>query len=187
MSKKFYRINHYIQAREVRVVDEKGKQIGVMPISQALKQAQEKGVDLVEVAPKAQPPVCKIIDFRKFKYLESKREQEEKKKAKKVEIKEIHLTPFIAANDFNFRMERAEKFLKDGDKVKIAVRFRGRERDKKDFGYRLIEQALEKLKTSSEIDLGPKFMGNRLELVLRPKGDKDGKKDENKKINRQKI
>lgn len=168
LTKRFYRLNQYIQAKEVRVVDEKGKQIGVMPLNQALKQAQKKELDLVEVAPKAQPPVCKIIDFRKFKFLESKRRQAEKKKVKKVELKEIRLTPFIAENDFNFRLGRAEEFLKEGNRVKVVVRFRGREMTKKEFGYELLKKAIERLKSFSKIAVEPKFVGRQLEMTLAP-------------------
>ena len=196
LAKKFYRINQYIQARDVRVVDEEGKQIGVMSIAKALKQAQEKGLDLIEVAPKAQPPVCKIIDFKKFKFLESKKRQEERKKTKRVELKEIRLRPFIAENDFNFRLDRAEEFLKDGDKVKVVVRFRGREMTKKDFGYELLKRAVERLKSFSRIEIEPKFVGRQLQMVfaplkggLRPPGGrKSGQaKDENKKVNKKKV
>jgi translation initiation factor IF-3 len=181
LAKKFYRLNQYIQASEVRVVNEKGKQIGVMPIKKALELARQERVDLIEIAPKANPPVCKIIDFKKFRFLEEKKAAEERKKSKKVEIKEIHLAPFIARNDFDIRMTRAKEFLRDKNKVKIVVKFRGREMEKKDFGYKLIERTLERLKPNAEIDLEPKFIGNRLELVLRPtKGGKNNeKKDEN--------
>lgn len=196
MAKKFYRINQYIQAREVRTVDEKGKQIGVMPIQKALQQAREKGLDLVEVAPKARPPVCKIVDFKKFKFLESKKRQEERKKIKKVELKEVRLTPFIAENDFNFRLNRAEEFLKEGDKVKIVVRFRGREMTKKEFGYELLKRAVERLKSFSKIEIEPKFVGRQLQMVfvplkggLRPPGRRKSgpKKDENKKVDKKKV
>ena len=178
MAKKFYRINQYIQAQEVRVVDEKGKQIGVMPLTQALKQARQLGLDLVEVAPKAQPPVCKIIDFKKFKYLESKKKQEEKRKTKKIESKEIRLTPFMAAGDFNFRLQRAEKFIKDGHLVKLVVFFKGRQITKKQFGYEILERAVERLKPYSKVEGEPKLAGRRLELVLRPfKGGKNAQKE----------
>ncbi|KPJ70527.1 hypothetical protein AMJ51_01630 [Microgenomates bacterium DG_75] len=189
MEKKFYRINQYIQAKEIRVVDDEGKQIGVMPLEKALKQAQEKGLDLVEVAPSAKPPVCKIIDFKKFKFLESKKEQKDKKKSKKVDVKVVQLSPFIAENDLNFRLNRAEEFLKEGNKVKIAVVFKGRQITKKDFGYKLIEKAVEKLKPFSEVDFEPKFAGRRLEMTLKPtKGGKnDQTKNENKKISQKKI
>jgi len=179
--KKFYRLNQYIQAKEVRVLDEKGKQIGVMPIGKALELAHQEGIDLIEIAPKAKPPVCKIIDFKKFRFLEDKKRAKEKKKTKVGVIKEVQLTPFIAQNDFDIRMTRAEKFLKDKNKVKVVVRFRGREMNKKDFGYRLLERTVERLKTRAEIDLEPKFIGNRFELVLRP--IKGGKKDEKENEN----
>lgn len=164
----FYRINHYIQADQVRVVDEKGKQVGVMPLNQALKEAQEKKLDLVEVAPRAKPPVCKIIDFKKFKFLEAKKQKAEKKKAKKVELKEFRLTPFIGESDFNFRLERAEEFLKEGDRVKISVFFRGRQMTKKDFGYKLLKKVGERLKSISRVEIEPKFVGRRLEMVFAP-------------------
>lgn len=181
MVKKFYRLNQYIQAKEVRVLNEKGKQIGVMPIEKALEQARKLGLDLIEIAPNASPPVCKIIDFKKFRFLEDKKRAKEKKKTKVGVIKEVHLTPFIANNDFNIRMGRAEEFLNGNNKVKIVVKFKGRERDKKDFGYRLIERTLVRLKTISEVDLEPKFIGNRLELILKPikRGKKNETKDEN--------
>ena len=182
--RKFYRINQYIQAQEVRVIGEKGKQIGVMPKEEALKQAREKGLDLIEVAPRAQPPVCKIIDFRKFKYLESKKRQGERKKSSKVEIKEIRLTPFIAEGDFNFRAKRAEKFLKEGHRVKLVVKFKGRQITKKEFGYEVLGKALEKLSPFSEKDSEPKFVGRRIEINLSPdKGGKNGQKQKTKNEN----
>jgi len=186
---KYYRLNQFIQAREVRVVDEKGKQVGIMSLPDALKHAQAKGFDLVEIAPKAQPPVCKAIDFKKFKFLEAKKEQEEKKKTKKIELKEIQFSPFIAENDFNVRLERIRKFLKDGDKVRVVVRFRGREIAKKEFGYKLFEKTIDKLSDISRIEVEPRFLGNRLEMLLSPlKGDKSGqKKDENQKVNQKKT
>jgi len=189
LTKKFYRINHYIQAKEVRVVDEKGKQIGVLSTEKALKQAQSKGLDLVEVAPNAKPPVCKIVDFKKFKFLEARKKQKDKKKIKKVELKQIQLSPFIAENDLDFRLKKAEKFLKEDNKVKIAIVFKGRQITKKEFGYKLMERVLEKLKPYSIIDFEPKFAGRRLEMTLKPiKGGKSGKaKDEDKKVSQKKV
>ena len=127
---KFYRINQYIKAEKVRVVDEKGKQIGVMSLQEALQKAEELKVDLVEVAPKAKPPVCKIIDFKKFKYLEAKREQEEKKKIKKTELKGIRLTMFIAENDLNFRLKHARIYKRgtQGQNQLKAQRSRGNQK-----------------------------------------------------------
>ncbi|HUS59899.1 MAG TPA: translation initiation factor IF-3 [Nevskiaceae bacterium] len=166
--RRFYRINHYIQAEKVRVVDEKGKQISVMPLDKALNQAQQTGLDLVEVAPKAQPPVCKIIDFKKFRFQEEKKQKENQKKSKKVELKEVRLKPFIAENDFDFRIKRAKDFLKKGNKVKFTVRFRGREFTKKDFGYELLKKTVEKLSGLAEVETEPKFAGRQMEMILKP-------------------
>lgn len=168
MVKKFYRINQYITAKEVRTVDEGGKQIGVLALAEALTKAREKGLDLVEVAPEAKPPVCKVIDFKKFKYLEAKKQQESKKKTKKVEIKEVRLAPFIAVNDLNFLLRRAQKFLAEGNKVKISVRFHGRQMTKKNFGYELIKKAVANLSESAQTEGEPKFMGRQLEVILVP-------------------
>jgi translation initiation factor IF-3 len=190
LAKKFYRINQSIQAKQVRVVDETGKQIGVLTLEKALKQAQKKGFDLVEVAAKAQPPVCKIIDFKKFKFQEAKKEQQEKKKSKKVEIKEVQLSPFIAENDLNFRLKRAEEFLKAGDKVKLSVVFKGRQITKREFGYQLLDKVLARLENLATVDLPPKMAGRKLIMTVKPiKGSENGQKtkDENKKVNQEKI
>lgn len=165
---KFYRINQYIQAKEVRVVDEKGAQLGVMPIFNAIQKARELGVDLVEVAENAKPPVCKIIDFKKFKYIEAKKEQVEKKGIKGGEIKEIQLSPFIAKNDVDFRIKRAIGFLNDQNKVKVRVRFSGRELAKKDFGYRLIDQFITSLGDIAVKEAEPKFQGKEIFVILSP-------------------
>lgn len=175
MTKKFYRLNQYITAPQVRVVDEEGKQIGIFPIDEAIQKAKEAGADLVEVAPNANPPVCKIIDFKKFKYLEAKKQQKEKKKSKKGEIKEVRLTPFIAKNDFNFRIKKAQDFLKEGNKVKISVKFLGRQMAKKEFGYELLKNAWESLKSWAKVEGEPRFIGNQLEMLLSPLPEKNEK------------
>ncbi len=166
--KRFYRINQFIQAKEVRVVDEKGKQLGVLPLQEALFTAKQKELDLVEVAPNAKPPVCKIIDFKKFKYQESKKEQAGKKKSKKQDIKEIRFTPFIAENDFRMRVERAKEFLKEGDKVKLTVKFVGRQITRKDFGTNVLNKALDQLKELAKVETEPKWQGKLLTTVLKP-------------------
>lgn len=166
---KFYRINQFIQAKEVRVVDETGKQIGIMPIFNAIQTAREQGKDLVEVSTNAVPPVAKVIDFKKFKYLEAKKEREEKKGLKGGDLKEIRLTPFIAANDLNVRIKRAREFLGEGNKVKIRVRFTGREMTKKDFGYRIIDQITGSLEEIAGKEGEAKFQGREIFLILVPK------------------
>ena len=184
MKKKFYRINQYIKADKVRVIDEAGKQIGILPSSKALELAQEKGIDLVEIAPNAKPPVCKFIEFNKFKYLEEKKKQEEKKKEKRVETKQLKLSPFMASNDFDYRIKRAEKFLKEGNKVKLLVIFKGRQITKKGFGYEITKRAIEALRPFSKIDSEPKNVGFRIETLLAPsKGEKNEKKQESKDKN----
>lgn len=166
---KFYRINQYIQAKELRVVDESGKQIGIMPIFAAIQKAREAGVDLVEVAPNAKPPVAKIIDFKKFKYLEAKREREEKKGQKGGGLKEVRFTPFIAQNDLNIRVERIKEFLKENNKVRVIVRFSGRQITKKEFGFKVINRVLESLGDLAEKESEPKFLGRDLFLTLTTK------------------
>lgn len=173
----FYRLNQWIQAPEVRVIDEAGKQVGVMPPMQAWEIARKEGKDLVEIAPKAVPPVTKIIDFKKFKFLESKKQQKEKKKAKKVELKEIRFSPFIAENDFNFRIERAQEFLADGDRVRLVVLFKGREMGKRQFGYDLLKKAIDQLRATGRVEVEPKFIGRRLEIALSPLGKQKSEED----------
>ena len=187
MTKKYYPINQYIRAEEVRVIDAAGKQVGVMSLADALRQAAEKKLDLVEVAQNAKPPVCKIIDFKKFRYLEVKKAQKEKRAAKKVELKEIRLSPFVAINDLNFRLKRAQSFLKAGHKVKLAVRFYGRSITKKEFGWEIINKATQLLGPVAKVEVEPKFVGRQLEVVFsQAKGEKNAK-DENQKIASKKI
>jgi translation initiation factor IF-3 len=140
-----------------------------MPIFNAIQKAKEMGVDLIEVAPTANPPVCKIIDFKKFKYIEAKKEKEEKKGIKGGELKEIRLAPFIAANDLNVRIKKIREFLKEGNKVKIRIRFSGRELGKKDFGYKILDQIVAELSEIAIKDGESKFQGKELFLTLSPK------------------
>lgn len=173
---KYYRINQFIQAKEVRVVNEKGIQLGVMSVFNAIQKARELGVDLVEVAGKANPPVAKIIDFKKFKYLEAKKEQEERRGKKNVELKEIQFSPFIAKNDLDFRIRKATGFIKEGNKVRICVRFTGREVTKKQFGYQVINQVVESLSDIAVKETEPKQQGKEIYLILTP--NKKSKKEE---------
>lgn len=175
-NKKFYRLNQFIQAQTVRAVDEKGKQVGVMSLNEALEEARKQELDLVEIAPKANPPVVKIIDFKKFKYLEAKKESSQR--IKKTDIKEIRLTPFMASNDFQQKIKRAAKFLKDRHQVKISVFFKGRLIAKKEFGYNLIEKALIELAEISSVQQPPKFLGRYLVAILNP--NEKSKKDKTK-------
>lgn len=183
MKKSFFRINQYIQADKVRVVDDKGEQVGVLKLNEALQQAQQKGLDLVEVAPKAQPPVCKIIDFKKFKFLESKKKQAGQKKAKKVGLKEIRLSLFMAPNDFAYRLKRAKEFLKQGHKVKFGLLFRGRQITKRELGFELFNKAIEELGFMAKVDSRPKIVGKRLGMSLSPnQGSKNEKENKEKQV-----
>jgi len=163
----FYRTNWQIRAPEVRLIDEQGKQIGIYSLSEARKKSQEMGVDLVEIAPKAKPPVVKLIDFDKFKYQQAKKLREERKK-QKGKIKEIRLTPFIEEADLQVRLSRLEKFLKEGHRVKVVVKFLGRQITQKSFGYQLIDQLAEKVKEWGEKETAPKLMGKRLIVNFKP-------------------
>ena len=166
--RKFYRINQYITAKTLRVINEKGKQTGIISREEALKKAQEAHLDLVEIAPNAKPPVVKIIDFKKFKYLEKKKAKKSKKTGKRQETKELRLRPFIGDSDLNFRIKRATKFLKEGNRVRIVIRFRGREFSQKDRGYQLIEKFAEQLKAFGQLSQKPKMMGKNLVATIEP-------------------
>jgi translation initiation factor IF-3 len=165
---KFTAINQFIKAPELRVVDETGKQIGVMSKTEALNIAQEKGVDLVEIAPMAKPPVAKVIDFKKFKYLEAKKEREGKASSGKVEIKEIRFSPFIAQGDLDSRLARIKEILGDGDRVKIVVKFSGRQITRVEFGHDLIKKVMSNLEGIASADGVAKLQGKTLFLILNP-------------------
>jgi len=177
----FYRINWQIRAPKLRLIDESGKQIGVYLLDEARKKAREEKLDLVEIASGANPPVAKLIDFNKFKYQESKKKREERKK-QKGRLKEIRLTPFIEKADLDFRLKKIEKFLKKGCQVKIVVRFWGRQITKKNFGYQLIDQIAKYVSGWGEVEKNPKLMGKRLIVMFKPI-----KKNEKEKAQAQKA
>ena len=183
-----YRLNHQIQANQVRVIDSQGKQIGVISLSEALTKAQKDRLDLVEIAPQAKPPVCKLVDYKRFTYEQEKKRAKERKGIKKAELKEVRFTPFIAENDFNVRLKRAEKFLKNGSKLKLSVKFKGRELGKKQFGYQVLKKAVEALSPLAQVETESKFIGRRLELLLKPTRDEGQKnKTKNQEISLQKT
>lgn len=165
---KYYRLNYQISAPKLRLLDEKGKQIGVIDRTEALKIAQREEKDLVEIAGSANPPVVKLIDFKKFKYLEAKKERESRKSIKHVGIKEIRLSPFMGEHDFQTRITQAEGFLKEGNQLKISLPFRGREITKKEFGFNMLNRATEKLKEVSKVVKAPYFEGRVLVTILAP-------------------
>ena len=152
----------------MRVIDEKGKQIGVLTVNDALIKAKAAQLDLVEIAPKANPPVVKIIEFGKFKYQEEKRLRKQKKGAKGGEVKEIRFSPFIGEADYNTRIGRIKEFLEEKNKIRVVVKFKGRQMGSKKFGYDLLKTILTDLGDIISIDMEPKFLGRHLIMVVSP-------------------
>lgn len=163
------RINEEIRAREVRVVSGAGEQLGIMNARDALRLAGEQQLDLVEVAPNAKPPVCRIMDYGKYKYEQSKREKEAKKKQKVINIKEVKLRPNIEDHDFETKAKNAVRFLKDGDKVKATIMFRGREMSHTELGKVLLDRLAELVKDIAVIERHPKVEGKNMIMILSPK------------------
>lgn len=153
----------------MRVVDEEGRQVGVLPVYEAIKRAQEVGLDLVEVAPDANPPVARIMDFSKFKYEQEKKEREAKKKQHVIHTKEIKMGPKIEAHDYQFKMKHIEDFLKRGDKVKVTMMFRGREMMHVDIGRNVLNKLASDLSAVGELETGPTMEGRIMGMVFRPK------------------
>ena len=163
------RINEQITAPEVRLIDADGEQAGIVAVAQALQMADEAGLDLVEIAPLAQPPVCKVMDYGKFKYAESKRQHEAKLKQKQIQIKEIKFRPGTDEGDYNIKLRNLIKFLGEGDKTKVTLRFRGREMAHQEIGMRLIERIKEDLDEHGTVEQFPKMEGRQMVMVLAPK------------------
>lgn len=162
-------INEQIRDKEVRVVSESGEQLGIMSSKEAMKLAREAELDLVKIAPNAKPPVCKIIDYGKYRYEMARKEKEAKKKQKVVEVKEIRLSPNIDTNDINTKMNNARKFLEKGDKVKVTLRFRGREMSHMSESRYILDDFAEGLKEVAAVDKPAKLEGKSLSLILSPK------------------
>ena len=162
-------INEQIRDKEVRVVGEDGTQLGVMPTKEAQKLADEAGLDLVKIAPTAKPPVCKIVDYGKYRYEQARREKEAKKKQKTVEVKEIRLSPNIDTNDLNTKMNSARKFLSKGDKVKITLRFRGREMAHMANSKHILDDFAENLADVATVEKAPKVEGRSMTMFLTEK------------------
>ena len=160
------RVNERIIAREVRLVGEKGEQLGIMPLVQAREVARKANLDLVEVAPTAVPPVCRLLDYGKFKYEQSKKERESKKTQKVSLLREVRLRPKIGSHDFDSKARAANKLLNDGNKVKVTVMFRGREITHPELGFRLLQRMAESLKDIAVIDQQPSMEGRRMNLIL---------------------
>ena len=162
-------INEQIRDKEVRVIGEDGEQLGIMSPKEAMKIAEEAGVDLVKIAPTAKPPVCKIVDYGKFKYEQTRKEKEAKKKQKVIDIKEIRLSPNIDTNDLNTKVNAARKFITKGDRVKVTLRFRGREMAHMASSKHILDDFAEKLADIATVEKAPKVEGRNMTMFLTEK------------------
>ena len=163
------KINDAIRVREVRLIDETGTNIGVVSRQDAMDKATAAGMDLVEISPDAAPPVCKILDYGKFKYQEQKKAAEARKKQKIVEIKEIKLRPGIDDHDYDVKMKSIKRFFEEGDKVKVTLRFRGREMAHQSLGMDVLRRVKADLETIAKVEAEPRFEGRQMVMVLAPK------------------
>jgi translation initiation factor IF-3 len=164
-----HRINRDIRVREVQLIDHEGLNRGTTDLVEALSLAEEAGLDLVEIVPNANPPVCKILDYGKFRFLEQKKAAEARKRQKVVEVKEIKLRPGIDDHDYETKMKAVRRFFEEGDKVKVTLRFRGREMAHQDLGFRLLEKV--KLETGgiAKVELEPSMEGRQMIMILAPR------------------
>lgn len=174
---KDWRVNEEIRSREVRLVSDAGEQLGIVPMGEALDMAIQKGLDLVEVAPSAKPPVCRLMDFGKFKFEQGKREKEARKKQKVISVKEIKMRPNIDEHDLQTKAKNARKFIDAGDKVKVTVMFRGRQITHPEIAEKLSHKFAEVLADISTIEKLPKVEGKNMVMVLVPKTDNDKKEE----------
>ena len=169
MAVKKLRINNEIQIKEIRLIDNKGEQKGIVAVSEALEMAQEAELDLVEIAPQAKPPVCKILDYGKYRFEQEKRLRESKKKQKMVKLKEIRMQPRIEKHDLEFKAKHVKQFLDEGNRVKVTVRFRGRELAHTELGKKVLDNILVLLNGSCIIDKNAKMEGKFMSMFLAPK------------------
>ncbi len=163
------RINEEIRAREVQLIDQTGANQGVVDTRIALEKAQEAGLDLVEIAPNSDPPVCKILDYGKYKYQAQKKAAEARKKQKVVEVKEIKLRPMIDDHDYDVKMRSMKRFFDEGDKVKVTLRFRGREMAHQELGYQLLSRVKDDTTKFAKVEQEPRFEGRQVVMVLAPR------------------
>ena len=167
-----HRINNKIDSREVRLIDAEGNNVGVVPTRQALIMAEEANLDLVEISPDAKPPVAKILDFGKFKFQEQKKANEARKKQRVIEIKEIKLRPMIDDHDYDVKLKAAKRFFEEGDKVKVTLRFRGREMDHQELGHKLLDKVKKDTLEIAKVEMEPRFEGRQIIMILAPKATK---------------
>ena len=162
------RTNERIRASEVQVISSDGKNLGTLPTQEAINMAREEGLDLIEISPNANPPVCKIIDIGKYKYDLQKKANKAKKKQKIVNLKEIKLSPVTEIHDYNFKIKNAQRFLEKGDKVKFTVRFKGREMQHTDLGSKLMDRIINDTSKMGKVEIRPKFEGKQIIMIIQP-------------------
>ena len=172
MATKDLRINNLIRVREVRLIDDEGNQIGVVPTPEAKEMADDRGLDLVEIAPNSNPPVCRILDYGKYKFELEKKNRENKKKQKLMELKEIRMQPKIDQHDLQFKTKHVGEFLDKGAKVKVTIRFRGRELAHTDRGRDVLHRVLDMLERDVIVDRSPQMEGRFMSMIISPKGKK---------------
>ena len=171
-----HQINDEIRDREVRLISATGEQLGILSTREALERAAEADLDLVKISPTANPPVCKLMDYGKYRFEQTKREKEARKNQRVVEIKEIRMSPSIDVNDFNVKLRNAQKFLSEGNRCKVTVRFRGREMAHTNIGQDLLLKFAESCGETAVMDKSPKLEGRHMSIFLSPKPAKDAKK-----------
>ncbi len=169
VDKKKFRVNEKIRAKIVRLIDSDGKQIGIVPIEEALARAQDQGLDLVEVAPQADPPVCRIMDYGQFLYQQAKKAKEARKKQAVIEVKEIKVRPKTEPHDLETKIRHIKRFLKSKNKVKIRVFFRGREITKPELGHEVLKKILAAVEDEAQVEMKPRMEGRQMIMILAPK------------------
>lgn len=178
MAEEKYRVNYAITADQVRLIDQNGNALGIVSFKDAMYKAKSAGLDLVEIAAQAAPPVCKIIDYGKLKYELQKKRSETKKKQKVISVKELKLTPSIGEHDYNVKLNSAKKFIADGNKVKFTLKFRGRELSHQEIGVNLLNRIISDLKDVAKNDASPQLEGRQMIIILTPLAAQVLKKDE---------
>ncbi len=168
-TEKTNRINAEIRIPEVRLIGVDGEQLGIVKTVEALRLAEQEGVDLVEIAPNAEPPVCRIMDYGKFKYQEQKRQQEAKAKQKIIQVKEVKFRPATDEGDYQVKLRNLKRFIEDGDKAKVTLRFRGREMAHQELGMRVLERVRDDMAELVQVEAMPKLEGRQMVMVLAPK------------------
>ncbi|MFC6443652.1 MAG: translation initiation factor IF-3 [Alcaligenaceae bacterium] len=168
-TEKKHRINGEIRVNEVRLIGIDGEQLGIVKVAQALDLAEEHDVDLVEIAPNATPPVCRLMDYGKFRYQEQKRQQEARAKQKVVQVKEVKFRPATDEGDYNVKLRNVRRFIEDGDKVKVSLRFRGREMAHQELGMRVLERVRDDVEDICQVESFPRLEGRQMVMVLAPR------------------